>query len=231
MGNQPLVSMKKGFSTGDDLRLEKSLVYTDKKFRNNSAIFCLFSTKLPFGIIKSQHFVSTDKRVVISRADPDKRIVFEINGLPAASEYARIIGVSKEHLCPYIFSRYPLLLSIGGKVYVRSIQKVNNDQSFTMFCTIDEGIILCIGKSGDPVQELEKSFSQAQKEIGPIQLTIGYDCIHRRLESSTTGLDSSVNRVWNKYNVIGFCTYGEQINAVHVNQTFTGIAIGDMYGQ
>jgi hypothetical protein len=43
--------------------------------------------------------------------------------------------------------------------------------------------------------------------------------------------DSSVNKLWNKYNVIGFCTYGEQINAVHVNQTFTGIAIGDINGQ
>lgn len=220
-----------GGSSGDDLRLEKSLVYADKKFRNNSAIFCLFSTHLPFRIIKSQHFVSTDKRIVITKADPDKRIVYEINGLPAASEYARIIGVSKEHLCPDIFSRYPLLLSIGGEVHVRSIQKVNNDQSITMFCTIDEGLVLRIGKSGDLAQELEKSFGEAEKEIGPIQLTIGFDCIHRRLESSTTGLDPVINKIWNKYNVIGFCTYGEQINAVHVNQTFTGIAIGGMCEQ
>ena len=27
-------------------------------------------------------------------------------------------------------------------------------------------------------------------------------------------------------NVIGFATYGEQFNAMHVNQTFTGVAIG-----
>jgi len=26
--------------------------------------------------------------------------------------------------------------------------------------------------------------------------------------------------------VIGFATYGEQFNSMHVNQTFTGIAIG-----
>lgn len=220
-----------GGSSGDDLRLEKSFVYTNKKFRNNSATFCLFSTHLPFRTIKSQHFSSTDKRIVITRADPEKRIIYEINGFSAAPEYARIIGVSKEHLCPDIFSRYPLLLNIGGEIHVRSIQKVNTDQSFTMFCTIDEGLVLRIGKSGDLVGELEKSFNQAEQEIGPIQLTIGFDCIHRRLESSTMGLDSSLNKIWKKYNVIGFCTYGEQINAVHVNQTFAGIAIGETYGQ
>ena len=31
-----------------------------------------------------------------------------------------------------------------------------------------------------------------------------------------------------KNNVIGFATYGEQFNAMHVNQTFTGVAIGAM---
>jgi hypothetical protein len=27
--------------------------------------------------------------------------------------------------------------------------------------------------------------------------------------------------------VVGFCTYGEQYMSMHVNQTFTGIAIGE----
>jgi hypothetical protein len=35
-----------------------------------------------------------------------------------------------------------------------------------------------------------------------------------------------VSKVLARNNVIGFCTYGEQFNAMHVNQTFTGVAIG-----
>jgi len=29
-----------------------------------------------------------------------------------------------------------------------------------------------------------------------------------------------------EHNVIGFSTYGEQINGLHLNHTFTGVAIG-----
>jgi hypothetical protein len=30
-------------------------------------------------------------------------------------------------------------------------------------------------------------------------------------------------------NAVGFCTYGEQYEAMHMNQTLTGIAIGASY--
>jgi hypothetical protein len=35
-----------------------------------------------------------------------------------------------------------------------------------------------------------------------------------------------VGRIFAENKVIGFATYGEQYNAMHVNQTFTGVAIG-----
>ena len=36
----------------------------------------------------------------------------------------------------------------------------------------------------------------------------------------------TVSELFVRNGVIGFCTYGEQFNSMHVNQTFTGIAIG-----
>jgi len=217
-----------GGSAGDDLRLENTFIFTDNKFRSSASLFAVFSTTLPFYAFKSQHFTVSDKRIVITKADPDNRIVYELNGMPAATEFSRIIGVAKEHLCPDIFAKFPFLLNIGGEYYVRLIKQINNDDSLTTFCAIDEGLVLRIGKTGNIVQELEDSFLLAEKEIGPIRLTLGFDCVYRRLESNSMRLDQSMNIVFRKYNVIGFNTYGEQINAVHVNQTFTGIAIGDL---
>jgi len=37
---------------------------------------------------------------VVTEADPAKRIVKEINGLPAAEEYARLVGVDVHELTP-----------------------------------------------------------------------------------------------------------------------------------
>jgi hypothetical protein len=41
------------------------------------------------------------------------------------------------------------------------------------------------------------------------------------------GLEAHVNEVLKQNDVIGFNTYGEQYNSVHINQTFTGIALGE----
>jgi hypothetical protein len=48
----------------------------------------------------------------------------------------------------------------------------------------------------------------------------------RRLETEREGIKDQIGAIFAANNVIGFATYGEQFNAMHVNQTFTGIAIG-----
>ena len=47
-------------------------------------------------MFKTEHFVSSDKKLVVTQADPERRIVTEINGAPAAREYARVVGLDME---------------------------------------------------------------------------------------------------------------------------------------
>lgn len=216
-----------GGSAGDDLRFEKTYVYTDGKFISDAAVFALFMTTLPFTPIKTQHFAASEKRLVITRATPEKRVVYEINGRPAAEEYARMIGMEVNELEPMIFSAYPVMLRLGGEYYVRSIQKVNEDGSLTFFCAIDEGLVLRIAEGENLVDNLNHAFEQARAEIPEIKLTIGFDCVLRLLEVENKGLQDQVNEIMRRNHVIGFSTYGEQFNSVHVNQTFTGIALGE----
>jgi hypothetical protein len=188
----------------------------------------LFVTSLPFSIIKTQHFVaSSDTRMVINRASPEERLVYEINGRPAAEEYARIIGRNARDLGPTVFSEYPLMLRLGGDYYVRSIQKVGPDGSLIFYCAIDEGLVLRLGQGENLVDNLKDAFQKARREVPHIKLTIGCDCILRRLEVTDKALESSVNEILKQNNVIGFNTYGEQFQSVHINQTFTGVALGE----
>ena len=55
---------------------------------------------------------------------------------------------------------------------------------------------------------------------------LGCDCILRRLETEREGIKERIGEIFARNNVVGFATYGEQFNSMHVNQTFTGIAIG-----
>ena len=119
------------------------------------------------------------------------------------------------------------MLRFGGEYYVRSIQKVNPDGSLTFFCAIDEGLVLRVAKGKNIVENLQQAFDDVRVYIPKIKLTIGFDCILRLLEVKNKKLQNEMNRIFVENYVIGFNTYGEQFGAVHVNQTFTGIVLGE----
>jgi len=222
LGKIPLI----GGSAGDDLKFAKTSIFCNGRFHLDSVALILITTTLPFKIFKTQHFVSTDERLVVTEADSTRRIVKEINGLPAAEEYARLVGVDIHDLNPMRFAASPVVVVIDGTDYVRSIQKANPDGSLTFFCAIEEGVVLRVAHGGDLVNNLEQTFANIRAEIGLPQLVFGCDCILRNLEVSQKGLKDSVGEIFRRNNTIGFSSYGEQFHGVHVNQTLTGIAIG-----
>lgn len=215
-----------GGSAGDGLDFGSTAVLADGAFSSASAVVALVQTDRPFVPIKIQHFVPDSEKMVVTGADATRRIVHEINGDPAGAEYARMVGLDPGKLTAMAFATHPVIVQVGGKPYVRSIQKVNPDGSLTFFCAIDEGIVLTLGRGEALVDNLESALHEVTDKIGPPELVIGFDCILRRLEIERTGTESAVSRLFAEHRVVGFSTYGEQFNAMHVNQTFTGVAIG-----
>jgi hypothetical protein len=90
---------------------------------------------------------------------------------------------------------------------------------------IDEGIVLTVAQGVDIVNNLAEAFAAVERELGPPALVLGCDCILRSLEIGQRGCRDQIGQIFQANNVVGFATYGEQFNAMHVNQTFTGVAI------
>lgn len=214
-----------GGSAGDDINFQRTFVFDNGEFISDAAVFVLFETDLPFTVFKTQHFIPTDIKIVVTGADARNRIIYEINGLPAASEYARILDLSLADLNADVFSEFPLMIRIGGDYYVRSIQQVNPDGSLSLFCAIEEGLVLTIGKSGDITDNLTGMVQNVLEKSRGNDFAIFCDCILRRQEVFHKGLQEKMNDVFSPLNMIGFSTYGEQYNAIHVNQTLTGVII------
>jgi len=216
-----------GASAGDSLAFEHTYVYHDGAFHENAAVLAIVETSLPFLPLHIQHFEPTGKRIVITAADPARRSVKEINGLPAVEEYARAVGMSVDALGAEVFTEHPLMLKVGGKYYVRTIQKANPDGSLTFFCAIDSGIVLTLAKtSGSPTVNLENNLQKVRKAIPEPVLIFGSDCINRRLEMQRSGELEEAKRILSQYPFIGFSTYGEQFYGVHVNHTLTALVLG-----
>lgn len=226
LGDLPVV----GGSAGDCLDFERTYVYWDGRFTSDAAILVLAATPLPLVEFKTQHFVATEERLVVTEADPERRLVHEINGLPAAEEYARLLGIDAAALGPAHFAASPVVVLIDGADYVRSIQRVESGGSLKFYCAIERGVVLRVARGVDLVQNLEAALERVSAQVGPPRLVLTFDCILRKLEIDQSGLRDAVGEVLRRHNAVGFNTYGEQFCGVHVNQTLTAIALGSDHG-
>jgi hypothetical protein len=219
-----------GGSAGDDLRFERTWVFGNGEFRGDSAVLTLVSMDIPFKVIKTQHFVSGDERMVVTEVDAPRRIVKEINGLPAVEEYARIVGVPPEQLTADHFAAWPVVVMIDGTDFVRSIQHANSDGSLSFYCAIDEGVVLRVARGQGMLENLQSALAGLERDLGGIQGMLVCDCILRSLEAQRDGIRDEVGELFRRHHAVGFSTYGEQFGGVHINQTLTAIAFGEGAG-
>ena len=215
-----------GGSAGDGLDFGVTWVFADGAFHTNAAVLALIETNCPFSVFKLDHFRPTNKKMVVTGADPVRRLVMEINAEPAAPAYAKMVGLDEKQLNPTIFASYPVVVRVGGEYHVRSIQKVEEDGSLRFYCGIDEGLVLTVADGDDIAKNLDAALTKLAAELGSLDLILGFDCILRRLEAEQKQKSLDVSQVLKRHGVVGFSTYGEQYRSMHVNQTFTGVAIG-----
>ncbi|MEM1187553.1 MAG: nitric oxide-sensing protein NosP [Pseudomonadota bacterium] len=222
LGGMPLI----GGSAGDGLDFGDTYVYCNGEFHSGAAVMLLVNTRCPFRVVSGHHFGPSSDKLVVTRADPENRVVLEINAEPAAPEYCRVMGLSLDELNDSAFARNPLGVRVGENLYVRSIQRVNDDLSLTFFCAIDTGIVLSRLQNVGMIEHFQAMMRDVADSIGETQVVIGCDCIHRVIEAEENGLARALSTTYRKHRVIGFNTYGEQRDGLHLNHSFTGIAIG-----
>jgi hypothetical protein len=215
-----------GGSAGDGMNFGMTQVIYDGRARANSAVLLMISTDLPVRPFKCNSFEPTSVKLVVTDADIDRRIVRELNAEPAAREYARTIGVAESELNAYVFAAHPVIVRVGGDFYARSIQRANPDGSLTFFCAIDEGLVLTAAGRLDTLGVVEQMFADTERELGPVAAYIGFDCLHRRLDAEQRQIVRDLEDLYRRHGVVGFNTYGEQFESMHLNQTFSGVAIG-----
>ncbi len=213
-----------GGSAGDDNHLSHTHVYYQGRFLTGAAVVVMINTWLDFEVFTTHHLKPTDSKLVVTAADSASRTVLELNAEPAAEEYARLVGVPLDALRAEHFALNALAVRIRDQFYVRSIQRVNADRSLTFYCAVDTGIVLTAMTPGELLPNLRLQFEQLRQRLGEPVLILGCDCFLRRMEAELRGENQRMSDFLAANRVIGFNTYGEQFNGMHINQTFTGVA-------
>ncbi|MDF5946228.1 nitric oxide-sensing protein NosP [Pseudomonas aeruginosa] len=215
-----------GGSAGDDRHLTHTHVYHQGQFHTGAAVVVLVNTWLDFEVFTTHHVVPRAEKLVVTRADSGSRR--STNSTPSRRRW-NTPGWSGWHRRRWIsplFSAHPLAVRVDERYYVRSIQQANEDLSLTFYCAVENGIVLTAMSTGPLLPNLEAQFRRLHERLGPPLLTIGCDCFLRRLELEVGGDTQATAAFLRSQQVIGFNTYGEQFNGMHINQTFTGVAIG-----
>ena len=76
------------------------------------------------------------------------------------------------------------------------------------------------------VENLHATFEDLLWELPDPAVVMVCECVLRRLEIEERGLIGPMSDLMCRHRVVGFHTYGEQYNGLHINQTLVGVAIG-----
>ena len=220
LGPMPLF----GGSAADGQDFRQSFVLHAGRFLRHAAVLLMLRTRCPVQVFNLDHLVPTAKRMVVTQADPARRLVSQINAEPAALEYARLLGKDPTQLTAFTFAAHPVVVRIGGRHHVRAIQRVDENGDLVFFSAIDEGLVLTLAEPQDMAAHLQDALAGLCAKTAPLAI-LAADCILRRMEATEKQSYGAVSQVLRAHRVTGFSTYGEQWNSMHVNQTMTGVAI------
>jgi hypothetical protein len=215
-----------GGSAADGLAFTHTQVFARGRFHTDAAVLVLVETRHRFRVFRSQNFVAGERKLVVTDADAHRRLVREFNAAPAVEEYARVNELAPAALGPTAFATHPLVVKLGGAEYVRAVQQAHADGSLSFYAKIDEGLVLTTADERDVLDNLKGLFEELRRQLGPPLLVLAFDSILRRLHLAESGTLAAASQLMRDNAVVGFNTFGEQFASMHVNQTFTGVAIG-----
>jgi hypothetical protein len=219
LGGMPLF----GGSAGDGGAFRRTVIAHDGQAHQGGAAVVLLRSAYVARLFSFDNLTPTETCMVVTAADPESRIVHEINGEPAAREYARLLGLDAGQLDEYVIAAHPLAVRIGGRHHVRAVQSVGKAGELRFFSAVDEGMVLRATEPRDIARDLDRSLCELAEAETPLGI-IACDCVLRRRSAERDQAAARVSAVLARHGVRGFSTYGEQFGTIHLNQTLTGVA-------
>lgn len=204
-----------GGSAGDNLNFKETSIYIGAKKVHSVALF--FNTSHRTQLLKENLYGPCGKKMLVTEADPIKRVVKTFNNQPAALEYARMLGVTVSQLDKYFMSN-PLGKSADNDIYIASPMKINLDRSISFYAQI-------IPNTFVDILELKNHADVIQETLNQVALrpsfVLSINCILRSLYfiENQTWRDVDAELLSICKNQTGFISYGEQYFKNHFNQT------------
>jgi hypothetical protein len=190
-----------------------------------AAVFCLIASQQPVLALSHHHYIPGRRRFVITEADPERRLVHEINGHNALKVYTAACRQKPGPHTAEDFAPYPLMMRLGDQYFARGMQRVYPNGTIEFACAMEPGLVVTVARPADMVSRLREMFANLKAGIGRTELVIGFDCAARTAYMEQRGLTAPIAALFESHGVVGFSTLGEQFNTIHANNSFTCLGV------
>lgn len=217
-----------GGTAGDDANFQATYVSVNGEITSTGGAVIFMKPKDDFYILKENNFMSSGKKLKITKADAENRIVYEIDGRPAVEAYAKAIGVSSRDLAKH-WSLHPLGRKFSDDFYNASPFEIKPSGAIQFYCQVYEGAIVEVLQPRDALQEMQNSIDQFTDHFSELFGVVACNCILRKIQFKQEHLFEKMNtRLKQLPNLCGFSSYGEQLNKSQLNQTMLLIGFGKL---
>jgi hypothetical protein len=224
-----------GGGTADQFNLltglvNSGVVHSPQGLYRRGAVMALVRSHVPFVTKMITSYAPTPTQFEVTKASG--KIISELNGKPAAEEYARALGVPKWQLGSSrlpnfrLFLRNPVGLVIDGQPYLRGISARSGNDLTVVVGDMAPGQTLRLMRPGDIVADTRRVVSEARSELGTVAGTLLFSCAYRELETDIIDKQSELTSALQLGSSAGLISFGEYFNGLAVEQTLTMVAFG-----
>lgn len=200
-----------GGIAGDDGKFEEGtrlIFYRGKVYRNGAAALALWKPRNGFSVLKTQAVELTEKQFTITKADEERRTIWEFDGRSAAKTYAEAIGVRPEALSVHDYLQNPLGLVAEGEPYLIGVWGTAEGGGLEMLMQIREGMRLTLTRAGNVVGRTRADLEATMKKGKPAAI-LHINCMARYETLRMEDQVEAFGQLFGDAPHIAFLSYGE----------------------
>lgn len=215
-----------GGTAGDDAKFVQTFVSVNGEISSTGGAVVFMKPVLDLLIMKENIFKSTGKKLKITKADTEQRIVYEIDGRKAATVYAQALGIKESELArAFMFN--PLGRRFNDKIFIASPFQVLPNGAIQFYCQIFQDSVVEILEPMNPLEALQETLTLFTSYFSNIEGVVACNCILRKLQFQSQNMIPNLNKQLSTLpHLAGFSSYGEQINKSLINQTLVLLGFG-----
>ncbi|RME28184.1 MAG: hypothetical protein D6798_02955 [Deltaproteobacteria bacterium] len=219
-----------GGNAADDNRFEQTWTFCNGVASPSSGVVALVEPGLPFHAFAVHHYQLRGEKLVVTRSDPARRRVGELNGFPAVDEFCRVAALDPADVRadPSILSSQPVQLALrAGMDWVIRGAMAARGSDLVLAGSVEEGAILEVVEGGDLVGATMDGVDHAIQTLdAPPQAMLLFDCGGRWNIAARSHLTDELAAATCPVPAAGMATYGEMCRGRLLNYTLTGVVFG-----